>query len=322
MGRERQAFLSHILELRNRIFCSVAVLLLGAGFGYAIHNYLAEILRLPLGEQLYYTTPGGGFEFAIKISLYFGLLIAIPVIVYNTLRFIEPALPREVSRRATLGIMTVSSMLAVAGVLFCYYLVLPNALHFFAGYGGETVKALISASSYLTFVLNCLATFALIFQLPLIILVINRITPLTPSGLMKLQRWVIAGSFGIAVLLPFAYDPMTQLVLALPIIGLFYLSVALVWLANYRRMPRPAPGTASMTAVQSGWQSAEARTALAQVTQEPLEARRPYQPRPARPATAMASPGSVLDLSMLSIAEPEPDYSPYLLDVRNLHRIP
>ena len=83
--------------------------------------------------------------------------------------------------------------------------------------------------------MNNLVIFALVFQIPLVILFIDRIKPLTPRGLLRYQRHIIVGAFVLALILPFTYDPISQFVVAIPIVVLYYLSVILVWRASRRR---------------------------------------------------------------------------------------
>jgi Tat protein translocase TatC len=177
-----------------------------------------------------------------------GLFIALPVIVYQLLSFIGPALPTKMGRKIMTKVITGSLLLATAGVVFGYYVIVPLSLHFFARYSTGQLKPLISSDSYLTYLTNNLVIFALVFQIPLVILFIDRIKPLTPGGLLRYQRHIIVGAFVLALILPFTYDPISQFVVAIPIVVLYYLSVLLVWRSQRRRKRKLVSATTATPA--------------------------------------------------------------------------
>lgn len=225
-------FSHHISELRTRLIWPVLALMVGAGVGYSLHKTLIALLRQPLNQALYYSSPAGNFNFIMKVSLIIGIALALPVLVYNVVRFIEPVFAAKVKQLNVYIVTLFSLVLAIMGSLFAFYVVVPMSLHFFLGFNVDGIKPLLAASDYLNFVLNCIITFLIVFQLPLLILFINSITPLPPKKLLKLEKYVIVGSLAIALVLPFSYDPLTQFLIALPIIGLYNLSLLLVWIVN------------------------------------------------------------------------------------------
>lgn len=242
-----QPFSEHVRELRQRLIYSVATLFLGSAIGYAIHQPLFRLIKRPLHEQLYYTTPMGGFNAIIKISILFGLIVTVPVFVYQLGKFLGPAFKHRI--RAT-RIIFFPIILAAAGVLFAYFVSLPASLHFLANVDSKDLQSLITINEYLNFVSGYVASFALLFQLPLIMLFINRIKPQRPAGLMRMQRWVILFSFLLAAVLTPTPDPINQLMMALPIILLYQFSVVLIWFVNRREKNiavEPVPVVATPT---------------------------------------------------------------------------
>jgi sec-independent protein translocase protein TatC len=230
-----KTFHQHLLELRTRVLWVVLAVIVSATIGFSLRIPIVNILQRPLGAPLYYTNPAGSFTFAMNISVLVSLFIALPVIVYQLLRFIEPALSNKIRKGLMAKVIAISFALASAGVVFGCYVIVPLSLSFFAKYSSSQLKPLILSDSYLSYLINNLVVFALVFQLPLIILFIDRMKPLTPSGLLRYQRHVIVGALVIALILPFTYDPITQFVVALPIVLLYYLSVLLVWRAGKKR---------------------------------------------------------------------------------------
>jgi len=226
-----QPFSEHVRELRRRLLYSVAALLIGSIVGYIIHESLFSLIRRPLHQELYYTTPTGGFNAIIKISILFGVLVGVPVFIYQICKFLSPGF----RYRFRMGrVIVLSIVLAILGILFAYYVSLPAALHFLANVDSKDLQSLITVNEYLNFVIGYIASFALLFQLPLIMLFINRIKPQRPGRLMRIQRWVILISFIVAALLTPTPDPINQAIMAMPIILLYQFSVILIWFANRR----------------------------------------------------------------------------------------
>lgn len=231
---KKQAVGAHLDELRRRLLFCVSALVFGGAVGYQYQTEIITWLVRPLGQQLFYTSPTGGFDFLIKICLFFGFLLAVPVIIYNVIQFLAPAVPRRI-RYSVSRLLVLSIMLALAGVSFAYYISLPAALHFLNNFTNEQISSLISAQEYFNFVMIYLAGFAVLFQMPLLFSFINKITPLKPALLMQKQRMVILVSFIIAAILTPTPDPMNQTIMAVPIIGLYQVSVGVVWQSNKRQ---------------------------------------------------------------------------------------
>ncbi len=274
----------HIRELRRRLLVVVACLFVGAGLGFWQKDFLIWFVQKPLGEPLYYTSPQGGFTFVMAISLLAGAIAALPVLVYNLLRFVEPAGQRPLGRRLIAVALMGSVILAAAGATFAYLVGLPLALHFFSQIGTPRLQALISADQYLKFVIGQVAVFMMIFQLPLMVLVLGRISPLTSKVLAKGRKWVIVAAFAIGVVLPMSPDPVTQFMLATPIIMLYELSIWLLYLMKRPPKVRPAPPPATPEPIV-----------------QPLPAPAVKPRRPQRPV-----PGRVIDLSEHDAHRPPP----------------
>jgi sec-independent protein translocase protein TatC len=235
-----QTFINHVNELRRRLSWSALVLFIGAAVGYVFRVRILMWLQAPLHSQLYYGKVTGAFEFVMQICFFVGLCLSVPMLVYQLISFIRPALPRPISNRLVLLVVSSSCVLTVSGVGFAYYLTLPAVLRFLRSMAGSQLNALIMADSYLSFVITYLAIFAIIFQLPLILLFIDRITPLTPKKLGKWRKWVMIGSFGAGVILPITPDPLSQVMLALPVIVLYEISIWLIWVLRRMRKEKLA----------------------------------------------------------------------------------
>lgn len=234
----RQPFLSHVQELRGRLAWSVVALLIGTAIGYFIKDQLLHILVAPLGKTLYYTSPGGGFSLIVQLCLGFGIIFAVPVLIFHIIRFLAPVLPNY-SLRFLVTILLSSCVLVALGVSFAYFISLPAALYFLNEFSNDQVQALISTDTYMSFVAIYLAGFAVLFQLPLLLLIINSVTPLRPRKLLANTKWVILASFVAAAIITPTPDPFNQTIMAGPIIVLYAASILLVKIANRKRKATP-----------------------------------------------------------------------------------
>lgn len=227
---DQQVMMDHIRELQKRLLVCVVVLAAAGFAGYLYYEQIFAILRTPLGADLYYSSPSGSFSFVMKICAMVGITVALPVIIYNLIMFLRPAFTKTIGLRQIFGLTIGSVGLAAAGAAFGYLFIVPSALHFFEGFQVDGLSALITADSYLGFVINVIITFVIVFQIPLVMTLIDRIKPITPRKLFSMEKYVILGGLIISLFVPFAMDLTTSLLIALPIVALYNISiVAIVW---------------------------------------------------------------------------------------------
>ncbi len=235
----RRPFIEHLHELRKRaIYVATSVLVFGTLAYFVQQSIVGFLLKPARGQRFIYTSPGGGISFLFEVCTDVGLVLSLPVIVYQLLRFLEPLLDTQ-THRLILRSAMVSALLGALGVAFGYQLGLPLALHFLGHQFTTTqIVPLFTISEYMSFVTIYLAGSALLFQLPLILVIINRIKPLSPRRLFKAERWVIAAAFIIAMLMAPTVNIIDQLVIAGPIILAYQVGIVLIWWTN-RRSHRP-----------------------------------------------------------------------------------
>lgn len=231
--KNRQPFREHVRELRQVFMMSALYVLIGSSIGYALYRPLFAILIKPYHNPLYYTTVAGAFNAIFKVSILFGIIVAIPLIFHKIYKFVSPALPAGI-QFFTVKLIGLSFLFAITGVAYGYFISLPATLHFLTNVGPTNVNPLVEVSGYLNFVFRYLIGMAIIFQFPLILLIINKIKPLTPSGLNRYQRHAIAGSTVIAAIITPTTDPINMGLMMIPVLGLFELGIIFIWLANRR----------------------------------------------------------------------------------------
>jgi len=230
--------IEHVRELRRRLFYVAICVIAGSVAAYAIQQHLIAVLLRPShGQNFIYTSPLGGINFLFGVCLDAGLIVATPVIIYQLLAFLQP-LMKDTTRRFLMYSASAAGIVAVGGVIFGYFLGLPSALHFLLHqFTTIQVRPLITIQSYMQFVSLYLLGSALMFQLPLILLIINRIKPLKPSGLLKYERHLIAAAFIIAFIMNPTPNILGQMVVVVPIILMYQAGIALIWIVNRSRDP-------------------------------------------------------------------------------------
>lgn len=230
--RLKNTFIAHFQELRMRIIWSVILLVIGSVVGYSLRVPILSLLLAPLNQPLYYTSPAGGFSFTFSLSLFFGFVVFLPFFIFQILAFIAPAIPVK-AKFSALTTLLLSCLLMVLGMFFAYFVSLPAALHFLSKFGSGEVSSLISTSEYFSFVARYLIGFGILFQLPLIMVFINKIIRLELKKLFGFGKWVILISFIIAAILTPTPDVVNQVVMAVPIILLYLVSILIIWVVNY-----------------------------------------------------------------------------------------
>jgi sec-independent protein translocase protein TatC len=223
-------FLEHVYEVRSRLFWIVISLLITSGIGLYLKDYLVNFIVAPLhGEKLVYLTPGGGFTFIFTVCLYFGALLTIPVIMYHIYRFMQPVLGGS-SRRMIVILLGLSCALAAGGATFGYFAAIPAAINFLMTFAGSAVESSLTAESYLGFVVAYMLGLAVLFQLPLLLFLIDHVKPFPPGALLSSQRFVIVGAVIAAALITPTPDIVNQLIVAAPIILIYQFGAIAVFI--------------------------------------------------------------------------------------------
>jgi sec-independent protein translocase protein TatC len=294
--------IEHVYELRRRLAYVAVCIGVGGGVAYAFERQLVDILLRPShGQHFIYTSPLGGMNFLFSVCLDIGLVVATPAIIYNLLAFLQP-LMKDTTRRFLLIASGVAGLVALCGVTFGYFIGLPSALHFlFHQFTTVQVRPLITIQSYMQFVAMYLFGSALMFQLPLILLLINRIKPLKPRTLFKNERHVIAISFIVAFIMNPTPNIIDQLFVVVPIIATYQLGIGLLALVNHYG----APSQLDILRQQDAQRRAE-RTAL---PLKPITLATPVHTTPARPPLLDLSDSIGTPALALVMNAPEPDIS-------------
>jgi sec-independent protein translocase protein TatC len=232
---EEATLVEHLEELRGRIMVSLAAVAVATAVAFVFHGTLLEWLARPLPPAHRHVAAFGvaePFSVSVAVSLYAGLLFAVPLILWQVWSFLAPALDPAAERRI-LALAAFGLVLGAAGLAFGYGVLLPRAVHWLTGYDPSHFRLLIRANSYYSFVVSVLLGVVCVFELPLIVLALVGLGVLTSAGLRRNRRrgYFIVAAAALALPGP---DPVTTLLELLPMWALFEGSIWLAVLAERR----------------------------------------------------------------------------------------
>ena len=227
----KMTLLQHFMELRRRVIWLLVWFAVTFGVGWFLAPYIQEFLTLPLlsawgNGTMLYTNVTDGLFIQFSLATLFAIFATVPVLLWHIWAFIAPGLHRP-EKQLIAPIFILSPVLFLLGAAFAYYFMFPVVFGFFVEMNQTApVPAIFLpvASNYLDFVIYLLKIFGLAFQLPLVLVLLNRIGVLSRKTVVKSRRYAIVGFFVIgAILTP--PDVLSQIMLAIPLWALFELSV-------------------------------------------------------------------------------------------------
>jgi sec-independent protein translocase protein TatC len=237
-------FLDHLEELRWRIIWSLAAVVVGVvvAFVIVIKFNLLVWMQGPMlpylhGRRLMNTHPGGGFSIMMQTAIIIGVVIALPVIVFQAWLFLSPALHRH-EKKVVLPVILGAVLLFIAGAALAWYFVLPMTLKFLTSMGDEAFDQMISANEYFGFVTSLVLAMGAVFELPILILALSALGLVTPTFLAKFRRHAVIGSYLAAAIITPGDLFVTSVALMVPLYLLYELSIGLSWLVFRKRLKR------------------------------------------------------------------------------------
>jgi len=220
----------HLDELRRRLIISAIAVAVGSVAGFVLFRPILDVLQEPyreaveslpntITEDLIVTTPTEPFLAFLKIGLFTGLMLALPVILYQVWRFITPGLTvRE--RRLAIPFVLSSLVLFAAGTVFAFA-ILPRGLAFLFSFGGDSLVPLLTIDRYLSFLFFLILAFGLSFELPLVLLFLTGIRVITSAQLRRWRRYAALGTVIFAAVATPTQDPYTMLLMWVPLYLLY-----------------------------------------------------------------------------------------------------
>ncbi len=229
---------SHLLELKKRLTIAIAAYLIGVlvlmNFTDQIYAFISAPLieALPPGSSMVFIGAPDVFFTYLKVALIASLFATAPITFYEIWAFVAPGLYRH-ERNIFLSYFFSSIGLLIAGGAFGYYAVFPLAFKFFLGFASDQIQALPAVKEYLSFALKLLFAFGLSFQIPIVLMLLARMGLVDPDNLAKKRRYVVVWAFIFGALLT-PPDAVSQVLLAVPMLGLFEIGLLLARLGVKR----------------------------------------------------------------------------------------
>jgi sec-independent protein translocase protein TatC len=242
---EQATLVEHLEELRARLIIVLIALTAAFVVAYVFHGRLLNWLNRPLPESLQKPvtfSPLEPFSTSLWVSLWAALLLALPIIFWQTWAFFAPALDEGYQRSIAI-LVAFSAALALAGVTFAYWVVLPPAIHFLTNYDSSHFTILIRARDYYRFAAIVLLAVAFAFEVPVFVLGLVRLRILSAARLRRTWRVGIFVMVVIGVALP-GVDPVSTILSVLPLVSLYVLSIGLASILEPRWRSRAEPTTA------------------------------------------------------------------------------
>lgn len=238
----QMTFFEHLIELRKRIINSLIAITVCALGGWFLAPKVVNVIAKPIqavlaahhyDAKLYYTGPTDYLGLLIKLSIYVGLVIASPVVLYQVWMFVAPALYKH-ERSAVTGFVFSTVVLFVGGIAFGYFLALPHILGFLVGFQGP-VSPLIRINDYFDLVLLVLVALGLVFELPVLIFLLCYFGIVTPKFLVQNTKYAILVITIVAAIVTPTPDALTMLLVMAVMLALYFLGVGVSWLALRNR---------------------------------------------------------------------------------------
>ncbi len=228
-------FIDHLKELRFRLFVSLIAITIGSVVAFILYNHIINILLFPLrnitssvtGKTLFLNTIYEGFLVRIKVSFIVGIILSLPVHLYNFIKFVFPGLkPSE--KKIIIYSLWGSFFLIIFSIYYGYFKIIPVSIKFFtsSGFVPDKVGLILNFNKNVFYVLQFLLVSLLIFQLPLILFLLLYFNLIKRKTVLKFSRYVIVGIFILSAIVT-PPDVLSQIAFALPLVALFFLVILL-----------------------------------------------------------------------------------------------
>ncbi|MEE9198292.1 MAG: twin-arginine translocase subunit TatC [Dehalococcoidia bacterium] len=250
MGRRKNpnqlTIIEHLSELRGRLIKSVIALVVGTAIAAGLTFPILRFLKGPAGDRaLVYIDPTELIGTYFKVAIVGGLILAMPVILYQVAMFIAPGMTSREKRYLTAVLPAVVLSFA-AGVVFAWFILIPPALDFLLNFGSSVAEPQIRISRYINLILILSFWVGISFQTPLVMLIFARLGIVSPKGFARRRKYAFLGAFVAGAIVTPTFDPINQTLLASPIFVLYEVGIWLARIASWQRRRAAARSKAGM----------------------------------------------------------------------------
>ncbi len=239
MSNGDMGFWDHVVELRRRLLVCAAVLTAATVACFFFVEPAAQYLMEPVGEMTFvYLSPPELFMSYVRIALIGAVVVSSPVLLFQLWMFVKPGLEKR-ERRALVWGLLFGALFFAAGSSFAFFVIIPFSLRFFLQYQNESIRAMFSFSEYVGFVSSMVLAFGVAFELPIATSILAALGIVKGSAMAAARRYAVLLIFiGAAIITP--PDVVSQVLLAMPMLVLFELSVRIARSHDKRRAKREA----------------------------------------------------------------------------------
>jgi sec-independent protein translocase protein TatC len=238
------SFLEHLADLRRVLIHSFVAIMLGTAAAWAFSGQLLDLLLVMLRlEDVQFLSPVDPFNARLRVALAVGLTVSLPFVAFRVWSFVVPAL-RSSERRVILPSVVATLLLFLVGAAFSLFVLTPTMLGLLMGFGTEHARANLALGPVLAFVFRMTVACAVLFQLPLVLALTTLLGVTTPRLLWRWWRYAVVVIFILAAVLTPGDGP-SQVILAVPLVVLYFLSVLVSWIIWKGRGGKEAAASAS-----------------------------------------------------------------------------
>lgn len=237
---KKLTLIGHLNELRQRLIKSVIALAITITISFIFYHQIFAILTSPApGIKLIFIEMTEMVGTIMRVCLVSGIMLAMPYLTYQLIMFVSPALTRREKKYVYLILPWITLMFA-AGVVFCYYILLPRMVAFLVTFGSDIATPQIKIGNYISIVTRLLLVVGLVFEMPVVITFLARLGIIKPKWLAAQRKTAIIVAFILAAIITPTIDPINQSLVAIPLIVLYEMSI---WSAKlvYRKKPANQP---------------------------------------------------------------------------------
>lgn len=220
-------FVEHLEEVRRRIMISLIFVIALTILAFSYAPKILILLKIPSSgaiDKLVFFDPAEAFMIHIKIAFFTGLVVSMPVLLYQLWAFISPAIGKNTKKH---GLLFLSASLAafILGASFAFFVLLPVAIKFLLGFSGESLEPMISVSNYVSFTLGLVGTCGLVFEMPVLSFILSKFGIIDHRFLRRVWKYAVVVIFIIAAVVTPTPDIFNMTILALPMLFLYEVSV-------------------------------------------------------------------------------------------------
>lgn len=227
-GQVAMSFMDHLTELRDRVIKVGVAVVITSIAAFFFHEWILDLLARPFEEaiengRLAVFRPTEAFSLVMRLSLFGGVVLASPVILYQIWRFVSPALSKR-EKKWVIPLMGILTLLFASGVVLGYW-ALARGLEFLLNFGGESLEPIIGADNYLAFAMRFILAFGIAFEFPVFLFAAAAAGIVGSAKLRQGRRWAVLLILLAAALITPSGDPLTLMLLSVPLYAMFEITI-------------------------------------------------------------------------------------------------